>query len=159
MVGKKGRSGRKPRTDGKKMRAVNLYIPMYELERLNGKGFDWHPEAWFKQFKRIFGSRWQEQVRNLMLQRVSQYEHENMWQCDCKSRLQKWHFKHEAMCPRCEYEPYDLQRYKTQAMARIYSKENNRPDLKPLNKCPSCGKPLSFSLDIKGNKVLKCEVC
>jgi hypothetical protein len=32
MAGKKGRSGRKARNDGKTMRAVSLYIPMEEMD-------------------------------------------------------------------------------------------------------------------------------
>jgi len=53
MAGIKGKSGRKPNTDGRKMRAVNLYIPMYEYDmaHINSKQakLQWVPDDWFRQ--------------------------------------------------------------------------------------------------------------
>ena len=61
MAGKKGRSGRKPRQDGKKMKAVSLYIAMEEIDvsHFNSRSakYQWVPEAWFRKFKRYFGAR------------------------------------------------------------------------------------------------------
>ena len=161
MAGKKGRSGRKPRSDGKKMRAVNLYIPMAEMDiaHINDK----HakivhiPDAWFRQFKRVFGSRWQETTRQAMQKRLDEYEDHNMWKCACQGRLKNTHFKHQAMCPRCEYEPYDLQRYKTQAQVRAHSKDE--PNKKALSLCPICKNPLMLEMDIHGRKILRCVKC
>ena len=161
MAGKKGKSGRKPNTDGKKMRAVNLYIPMYEYDvsHFNSKGIkmEWIPESWFRQFKRIYGSRWQEKVRSGIQFMVREYEERHMWKCKCSGRMKSTHFKHESICPRCEYEPYDLQRYKTKALARVYSKED--PRQRALTLCPSCKEPLSLEIDVHGRKVMSCRKC
>ena len=159
MAGKKGRSGRKPRDDGKKMRAVNLYIPMYESYGWSQKGkIDWVPEDWFRQFKRIYGSRWQEKVRVMIMRQTQEFERANMWDCECKNRLHKWHFKHEAVCPRCDYEPYDMQRYKTKAQVKIHAK-TERIDAKPLTMCPTCGDPLTREMDVHGRQIMKCRTC
>ena len=166
MSGVKGKSGRKPRSDGKKMRAVNLYIPMTEtyqtLIQEDGswdKGdTDWIPETWFLQFKRIFGPRWQSQVRKLMRKRAEEYEARNMWECDCENRLLKWHRKQEADCPRCGYEPYDLERYKSKIEARIHARD--KPiNHNPLSLCPVCKNPLTLEVDLHGRKMMRCLKC
>ena len=112
MVGKKGRSGRKARTDGIVMRPVALYIPMTKYEAQEKSGMKpplaetitverFRPESWFMQFKRIFGSGWQEEVRNLMFQRQKQYKHAHMWECGCQFTIKSWHFKGDFQCKRC----------------------------------------------------------
>ena len=100
MVGKKGRSGRKARTDGIVMRPVALYIPMQKYEDIEGKE-RFRPEPWFLQFKRVFGSQWQEKVRNMMINRVKTYQKNNMWQCDCKFTIKRYHFRSDFQCKRC----------------------------------------------------------
>ena len=58
MAGKKGKSGRKARIDGKKMKAVSLYIPMEEIDMAAyGKSarYQWIPEVWIRKIKRYFG--------------------------------------------------------------------------------------------------------
>jgi hypothetical protein len=87
MAGKKGRSGRKARTDGITMRAVALYIPMTKYQDIEGKD-RFRPESWFMQFKRVFGSQWQEQENN-------------MWQCDCNFTIKRYHFRSDFQCKRC----------------------------------------------------------
>ena len=161
MAGKKGRSGRKPRNDGKKMRAVNLYIPMYEydLSHINSDKpkFQWIPDAWFRQFKRIYGSRWQEKVRTGMFHMVKDYEDRNMWKCECRGQIKSTHFMHEGECPRCLFVPGEIERYKTVATARIHS--SDEPIQKPLSLCPVCKNSLSLQLDIHGRKVMTCGSC
>ena len=161
MAGKKGRSGRKPRSDGKKMRAVNLYITMYEYDmaHINSEkpNFQWVAESWFRQFKKIYGSRWQEKVRNGIRHMVKDYEERNMWPCKCQGRLNKFHRMTEAECFRCGFTPGEISRYKTVANARVHSIEE--PSKKPLVLCPACHEPYSLKLDEHGRKVLVCEVC
>jgi len=158
MAGIKGKSGRKPRDDGRKMRAVNLYIPMKESYGWDDKGkIDWIPETWFLQFKRIFGSKWQEQVRKMIMQRTTEYEQRNMWDCQCENRLLKWHRKQEADCSRCGYEPYDMQRYRSKHEARIHTKDS--PQQKALSLCPNCKNPLTLELDLQGRKIMRCMKC
>ena len=136
MAGVKGKSGRKPRNDGKKMRAVNLYIPMKETYGWNDDGkIDWIPETWFLQFKRIFGPRWQEQVRKL-----------------------KWHRSQEADCSRCGYEPYELERYRSQQQARIHARDA-KPQQSALSVCPVCKNPLTLEVDLHGRKMMRCMKC
>jgi len=159
MAGVKGKSGRKPRSDGKKMRAVNLYIPMKETYGWDDKGkIDWIPETWFLQFKKIFGSRWQEQVRKLIRQRTKEYEERNMWDCKCENRLFKWHRPNEAKCHVCDYEPYEMQRYRSKQQARINARDKpiNRD---PLNLCPVCKNPLTLEIDLAGRKMMRCMKC
>jgi len=158
MAGIKGKSGRKPRDDGRKMRAVNLYIPMKESYGWDDKGkIDWIPETWFLQFKRIFGSKWQEQVRKMIMQRTTEYEQRNMWDCQCENRLLKWHRKQEADCSRCGYEPYDMQRYRSKHEARIHAKDS--PQQKALSLCPICKNPLTLEMDLQGRKIMRCMRC
>jgi hypothetical protein len=100
MAGKKGRSGRKARTDGITMRAVALYIPMTKYEDVEDKE-RFRPESWFMQFKRIFGSKWQEEVRNLMRIRQRDYKRASMWECGCQFTIKSWHFQGDFQCKRC----------------------------------------------------------
>ena len=166
MSGVKGKSGRKPRSDGKKMRAVNLYIPMTEtyqtLIQEDGswdKGdTDWIPETWFLQFKRLFGPQWQEQVRTLMSNRAEQYERVHMWECDCENRLLKWHRTTEADCPRCGFEPYDKERYRNKQQARINARDA-KPQQSPLSVCPNCKNPYTLEIDLHGRKMMRCLKC
>jgi len=112
MAGKKGRSGRKARTDGIKMRAVALYIPMMKYEAQEKSGMKpplaetitverYRPESWFLQFKRVFGAQWQEQVRNMMINRVKTYQENQMWICDCQFTIKRYHFRSDFQCKRC----------------------------------------------------------
>jgi len=158
MAGKKGRSGRKARGDGKKMRAVNLYIPMKESYGWNQEGkIDWIPETWFLQFKKIFGNRWQEEVRKMISNRTSEYERTHMWQCSCENRLFKWHRKTEPDCNRCGYEAYDYERYKSKQERRIHAR--NEPSQRALSLCPNCKNPLTLEMDLHGRKVMRCMKC
>ena len=72
MAGKKGRSGRKPRNDGLKLKPVALYIAH------SGKT----PITWFRFFKRIHGSRWQQKVRALMRAENEHAKHTRLWCCE-----------------------------------------------------------------------------
>ena len=112
MAGKKGRSGRKARTDGITMRAVALYIPMTKYEGQEKSGMKYplaetitverfRPDSWFMQFKRVFGSQWQEKTRNMMINRVKTYQENNMWQCDCQFTIKRYHFRSDFQCKRC----------------------------------------------------------
>ena len=160
MVGKKGKSGRKPNETGRVMRAVALYIPMYNLDtaHLNAKQakYQWFPEDWFLQFKRINGNRWQERVRTMIAAWTKNYELYQMWECECSGRLKKWHFKHEGVCPRCDKVPMDIERYKT--VAELNKNVHKRPDSTPIKLCPSCEKPLS-SKPSKLGTLWYCEAC
>ena len=100
MAGKKGRSGRKARTDGITMRAVALYIPMMKYMTDEDKE-RFQPESWFLQFKRVFGSQWQEKVRNMMINRVKTYQENQMWLCDCNFTIKRYHFRSDFQCKRC----------------------------------------------------------
>ena len=161
MAGKKGKSGRKPNSDGKKMRAVNLYIPMYELDmsRIDSDNpdFQWIAESWFRQFKRIYGSRWQEKVRNGIRHMVKDYEERHMWPCNCQGRLKKFHRMTEGECHRCGFTPGEILRYKTVQNARIHSRDE--PSKKPLSLCPTCKNVYSLELDVHGRKLMVCKVC
>ena len=103
MAGKKGRSGRKPRDDGLKLKAIALYVEH------SGKT----PILWFRFFKRIYGSRWQEKVRGMMQREVSRYKQDVMWVCDCTDSLLRYHFKWNDMCHGCKM-------YKNEITRRIY---------------------------------------
>ena len=162
MAGIKGKSGRKPRSDGKKMRPVNLYIPMTRMDVATIN--DRHakivniPDEWFRQFKHVFGSRWQIETRKIMQIRLKEFERGHMWDCKCSSRLDKWHRSTDGgPCRKCGYEPYDMQRYKTQQQVNIHSRDE--PSKKPLMLCPTCRNPLTLELDIHGRKVMICEAC
>jgi len=162
MAGKKGRSGRKPNTDGITHRPVNLYIPMEELDVGSGFGqgearYEWIPQSWFRQFKRMHGSRWQEQVRKAIRTMVTDYEERRMWRCKCPGRIKSTHFMHEGQCPRCEYTPGELQRYKSVATARIHA--TDEPIQKPLSLCPGCRNPYELKLDVHGRKLMVCRTC
>jgi len=160
MSGKKGRSGRKPNKTGRVMRAVALYIPMYEHDssHINSKQakYQWYAEDWFRQFKRINGKDWQKRVRTMMAAWTENYERYNMWSCECSGRLKKWHFKQEGVCRRCEYVPGELERYKSQA--EINTHVHKRPDSTPIKLCPSCKEPLS-SKPSKLGTLWFCESC
>ena len=165
MVGKKGRSGRKPNETGRVMRAVALYIPMYELDsaHINSKQakYQWYPEDWFTQFKRINGNKWQERVRTMIAAWTKNYERYNMWMCECSGRLKKWHFKHEGVCPRCDKVPLEIERYKT--ISEVNKHVHKPKDSTPLKICPTHNKPLKSEWLINKGvgkvKVLKCEDC
>lgn len=160
MAGKKGRSGRKPNSDGRKMRPVNLYIPMYEYDFSGGlhkPDLRWVPDDWFRQFKRIYGSRWQEKVRNGIRHMVKDYEERNMWPCKCQGRLKKFHRMTEGECFRCGFTPGEISRYKTVQNARIHSRDE--PSKKPLSLCPACNEPYSLKLDDHGRTVMVCGAC
>ena len=161
MVGIKGKSGRKKRDDGYKMRAVALYVAMTEMDVSHpndpkGGKYQWIPEAWFRQFKHVFGgSKWQEKTRQIMQQYLKEYERTHMWECECQSRLQKWHKKTEAICYRCDFEPMQIHRFKTTAEVRINNREN--PASKVMTKC-NCGEPLTLQLTQYG-KTYVCLKC
>ena len=127
MVGVKGRSGRKPATDGKTMRHVAFYIPMSESEDYNGRKY-WIPEVWFRQFKRIYGSKWQAITRSLIQQKVKDDQTERMWQCECNHALLKHHFRTHPHCNHCGM-------WMNEAARRIHD-HNYKPinDFKPKEK-------------------------
>ncbi len=93
MAGKKGRSGRKPRDDGLELKAIALYVEH------SGKT----PITWFRFFKRIHGSRWQEKVRALMRAENEHAKNTRLWCCECQDPLLKWHIRGQApYCHGCE---------------------------------------------------------
>ena len=88
---------------------------------------------------------------------VKDYEAHSMWDCKCQGRMKSTHFMHEARCPRCDYEPNDLNRYKSIQNARIHQTDD--PKKKPLSLCPTCRNPLVLQLDIHGRKLMVCKKC
>ena len=146
MAGKKGRSGRKPNETGRTMRAVALYIPMYEYDvshfNSTSAKYKWIAEDWFRQFKRINGNKWQERVRQMISQWTRSYEQHNMWMCECSGRIKKWHFKHEGQCPRCDKVPLEIERYKTVAEVNKHVHAYDRKPVAPT-RCGKCSDPLA----------------
>jgi hypothetical protein len=164
MVGKKGRSGRKKNESGRKMRAVALYIPMTEIDTAHFNStsarYEWIPDSWFRQFKRINGNRWQERVRTIMNNWVRTYQSDHMWCCECQGQIMKWHFRHEAECHRCNKRPSDIERFKTVAEMNKYI--HKPASSTPLTLCPIHDKPLEPVIEIvSGNetKIMRCEDC
>ena len=160
MVGIKGKSGRKKRDDGKKMRAVALYIPMYEYDTRHmndpkGAKYQWIPEAWFRQYKRVFGARWQDKLRGLMQSHLKDYRQRHMWDCECDNLLDRWHRKTERECFKCGFTPNELQRLKTANAVRMHAR--NDTSTRIISKC-NCGEPLTLEMT-KYGKTYKCMKC
>ena len=101
MVGKKGKSGRKPRDDGLKARPVALYIDHMEYQEGPKGKTRWAAVSWFQQFKRIYGSRWQEKTRTLIQHQVLKDQVERMWVCGC-SGIMRYHFNTQSQCHKCD---------------------------------------------------------
>jgi len=164
MVGKKGRSGRKPDQTGLTARAVALYIPMFQI------GKKWIAMDWFIQFKKIYGSgkdryspmNWQEKIRSMIRQEVIRYETYNMWKCKCIKRLDRHHFRHASYCPRCLYEPKMIERHKTEAEVRRNTPVPSPSELETMLKCPHCKSDLELHKKLVANTmttVLRCYKC
>jgi len=101
MVGKKGKSGRKPRDDGLKARPVALYIDHMEYQEGPTGKTRWVAVDWFRQFKRIYGSRWQEKTRSLIQHQIKKDQDQRMWMCGCSGNM-RYHFKgSQVQCHKC----------------------------------------------------------
>ena len=154
MAGKKGRSGRKARIDGKVMRAVSLYIAHQEIDTapLN-KGYakyEWIAESWFRKFKRYFGVRWQDEVRKLMSLRVKEYQERHLWKCRCVNEVVAWHKDNVDHCPT----PYE--RHKSYSQIRM--NEQEMPTTVSIDLCPVCKDPLEIE-KTKWGKSKYCKSC
>jgi hypothetical protein len=101
MVGQKGKSGRKPRDDGLKARPVALYIDHMAFQEGPKGRTHYVAVSWFQQFKRIYGSRWQEKTRTMIQHQVRKDQAERMWMCGC-SGIMRYHFKTEPKCHACD---------------------------------------------------------
>jgi hypothetical protein len=159
MTGKKGKSGRKARIDGKKMKAVSLYIPMEEIDIAPyGKSarYQWIPEVWFRKFKRYFGVRWQDKVRWAMMEMVKQHQQDKLWKCNCANDLLRWHKPSIAFCPQCNYEPTPYERHKS--YAEIKKHEVIPVAQKPIKLCTTCKHPYTVT-EGKYGKTYTCEKC
>jgi hypothetical protein len=161
MAGKKGRSGRKARTDGKTMRAVSLYIPMEEIDTAHmNKGYgkyEWIPESWFRKFKRYFGARWQDEVRRLMSDRVKQYQEQHLWKCRCVNEVVAWHKPNVDHCPQCSYRPTPYERYKSYAK-RLVNEQQPKVAEGTIDLCPVCKDSLEVEVT-KWGKAKYCKSC
>jgi len=151
MVGIKGKSGRKPDDSGWLARAQALYIPSYELGMKKGKK-EYQTVSWFRLFKKIYGSRttslspynWQEKVRIMIRQEVVRYTDRNGWFCNCSGdRLNNWHFKHDPQCMKCDYEPSEIERHRTEAQVLANTPVPTRAEIakQPLKVCPVHNRP------------------
>ena len=163
MVGIKGKSGRKKREDGKKMKAVSFYIEMEQIDvnHINnpkGAKYKWIPQEWFRQYKKVFGSNWQKVTRSIMMDHLSNYELSHMWDCNCNTRMEKWHRKTEGECNRCGYTPNQIQRFKNINAARIANTEKKTRLETPLTKC-SCGEILIIKEVENLGKIYQCPKC
>ena len=160
MAGKKGRSGRKPRQDGKKMKAVSLYIAMEEIDvsHFNSRSakYEWVPEAWFRKFKRYFGARWQDKVRWAMMQMVKEYQEKHLWRCRCSNDVLRWHKPNVDHCPECKYEPTPFERFKS--YAEVKKNEIIPVAHKPIKLCTTCKHPYTVT-EGKYGKTYTCEKC
>ena len=160
MAGKKGRSGRKARNDGKTMRAVSLYIPMEEMDvapmNLGYAKYEWIPESWFRKFKRYFGARWQDEVRRIMSDRVKEYQQQHLWKCRCVNEVVAWHKTNVDHCPQCGYRPTDYERHKSYAQIRINQQE--MPTAVAIDLCPVCKDSLEVE-ETKWGKSKYCKTC
>jgi len=112
----------------------------------------WKPLEWFTLFKKIYGSRttslspynWQEKVRIMMRQEVVRYTDRNGWFCNCSGgRLKTWHFKHDPKCTKCDYEPSDIERHRTESQVRANTPVPTRAEIakQPLKVCPVHNRP------------------
>jgi len=104
MAGKKGKSGRKPRNDGLKLKPIALYIEH------SGKT----PIHWFRFFKRV-NVRWQEKVRALMQEENAHAKRTRLWRCGCSDPLLHWHFFSVHKCHGCN-------QWYNEATRRIYER-------------------------------------
>ena len=161
MAGKKGRSGRKAREDGKKMKAVSLYIPMTEIDvshfNSGSAKYEWVPEAYFRKFKRYFGVRWQDKLRWAMGQMVKEYQELHLWKCKCTNEVVAWHKKEVDHCPQCNYRPTEYERYKSYA-ERIINEPQPKVSEVSIDLCPTCKDPLEDE-QTKWGKSKFCKSC
>jgi len=161
MAGKKGRSGRKARTDGKVMRAVSLYIEHKEIDTSHFNSpsakYEWIPDAYFRKFKRYFGSRWQDKIRWAMQQMVREYQELHLWKCHCSNDVVAWHKKNVDHCPECNYKPTSYERYKSYAQ-RIVNEPQPKVSEVPIDLCPVCKDPLEVETT-KWGKSKYCKKC
>jgi len=161
MAGKKGKSGRKARIDGKKMKAVSLYIEHEEIDvshfNSGSAKYEWVPEAYFRKFKRYFGVRWQDKLRWAMQQMNKEYQQLYLWKCKCTNEVVAWHKKNVDHCPQCNYRPTDYERYKSYA-ERIQNEPQPKVSEVPIDLCPVCKDPLEVELT-KWGKSKFCRSC
>tara|TARA_Y100001963_G_scaffold155964_1_gene248349 strand:+ start:372 stop:872 length:501 start_codon:yes stop_codon:yes gene_type:complete len=159
MAGKKGRSGRKARIDGKKMKAVSLYIEHTEIDVTPfGKSakYKWVPDAYFRKFKRYFGVRWQDKLRWAMMQMNKEYQQLKLWRCKCENEVFQWHKENVDHCPQCHYTPTPMERYKS--YARIQQNTIENVASKPIKKCSTCKESLTL-VEGKYGKTYYCKTC
>ena len=160
MAGKKGRSGRKPRTDGKVMKAVSLYIEHTEIDTTPfGKSakYEMIPDAYFRKFKRYFGVRWQDKIRWAMSQMVKEYQDKHIWRCRCTNDVVAWHKKTVGHCDHCNYTPSPFERYKSYAEIKINEQQPKVSEV-PIDLCPVCKDPLQVE-ETKWGKSKYCKKC
>tara|TARA_Y100001963_G_scaffold122437_1_gene171707 strand:- start:316 stop:816 length:501 start_codon:yes stop_codon:yes gene_type:complete len=159
MAGKKGRSGRKARTDGKVMKCVSLYIEHKEVDVTPyGKSaqYKWIPDAYFRKFKRYFGTQWQHKLRWAMMRMNDEYETKHLWRCKCQNDVVAWHKKNVDYCPQCGYRPTDFERYKSYAEIQKHTIEPVAS--KPIKKCSVCKEELTM-VEGKYGKTYYCKTC
>ncbi len=160
MAGKKGRSGRKARIDGKKMKAVSLYIEHEEIDVTPfGKSakYKWVPNAYFRKFKRYFGVRWQDKLRWAMMQMNKEHQQLHLWKCKCQDEVFQWHKEKIDHCPQCHYTPTPMERYKS--YAKIQQNEIVPVAQKTIKICTTCRKE-ELTVEIgKYGKTLYCKKC
>lgn len=159
MAGKKGRSGRKARTDGKVMKCVSLYIEHEEIDVTpfgESAQYKWIPDAYFRKFKRYFGTQWQHKLRWAMQQMNKEYQALHLWKCKCENDVFKWHKKNVDHCPQCHYTPTPMERYKS--FNEIQKHTIEPVASKPLKKCATCKQELTM---VKGKygKTYYCKIC
>ena len=160
MAGKKGRSGRKPRTDGKVMKAVSLYIEHTEIDTTPfGKSakYEMIPDAYFRKFKRYFGVRWQNKIRWAMQTMVREYQDKYLWRCRCENEIVAWHKSNVDHCVNCNYTPSPFERYKSYA-ERIQKEPQPKVSEVPIDLCPVCKDPLEVE-QTKWGKSKYCKKC
>ena len=160
MAGKKGRSGRKPREDGKFMKAVSLYIEHENVDTTPfGKSATYQdiPAAYFRKFKRYFGTRWQDKLRWAMTRMNEEYEAKHLWRCKCQNDVVAWHKRNVDSCPICNYKPTDFERYKS--YAKIQQEKPLPPRTqKTIKNCKTCGTELIMT-EGKWGKTYSCPKC
>jgi len=161
MAGKKGKSGRKARIDGKKMKAVSLYIEHEEIDvshfNSGSAKYEWVPEAYFRKFKRYFGVRWQDKLRWAMQQMNKEYQQLYLWKCKCTNEVVAWHKKNVDHCPECNYRPMKFERYNSYA-ERIQNEPQPKVSEVSIEVCPVCKDPLEVELT-KWGKSKFCKTC
>ena len=109
MVGIKGKSGRKPDPHGGQTRykKLSFYIKEHKL------GDKWIEDKYFLMFKKHYGSKWQQVVRQFMENDAIAFLEEH-WTCQCSQLFYK-NKKHWRQ-PKC----YECGSYKSEAARRMH---------------------------------------